>query len=89
MKTAPQKERTGAPVTNWVAYQAATARRAVASVATITDRTTTTAGREARGSDESGRGDGPEASAEPGSRGSGVEAEWSSGGLDTLAPYRT
>lgn len=76
MKTAPQKERTGAPDTSWKPYQPAATSRAVASSAVTIAMTVIPAGR--------GPGSiGPV----PGTESAGSEGF--TGGLDTLAPYRT
>ena len=87
VKTAPQKDRTGAPVVSWKPYQPAATSRAVASAATIPG--------------DHGDGAGPDAGSsrvrpaeartvrQPAAAGSANGSEGFSGGLDTLAPYRT
>src|SRR6478672_1215600 len=81
VKTAPQKDRTGAPVSSWNPYQPAATSSAAASRAVTTDTTVIPAGLAA------GAGTGPPAFGPPGC-GSAGSAGFT-GGLDTLAPYRT
>ena len=101
VKTAPQKESTGAPVRSWVPYQTAAASSAAASRATTTAMTriargpTAPAGAAGPSAGVSGRSvprESPRARLRDHRRdfaGSSRDLQGFTGGLDTLAHYRT